>query len=172
VSQLQNLVSHLMGQHGPRIRQGVVWGGFSVVATLAQWVLTEAALLSPMMVASSQWLTISLLAACGVYQLTPLKQACLNKCRSPLSLLMTKWHSGGFGAMRMGFSHGVFCLGCCWLLMALLFVGGVMNLIWIALIAALVLAEKVLPHGNLLGKLGGIVMLALAAFSFSKSLFS
>ena len=85
---------------------------------------------------------------------------------------MTKWHSGGLGAMRMGFSHGAFCLGCCWLLMALLFVGGVMNLIWITLIAALVLAEKVLPHGNLLGKLGGMVMLALAAFILSESLFS
>ena len=150
----------------------VVWGGFSVVATLAQWALTEATLLSPMMVGSSQWLTISLLVACGVYQLTPLKQACLSKCRSPLSLLMTKWHPGDLGAMKMGFSHGAYCLGCCWLLMSLLFVGGAMNLIWVALIAALVLVEKVLPHGNLLGKLGGIVMLALAALILSESLFS
>jgi predicted metal-binding membrane protein len=149
----------------------VVWGGFSVVATLAQWALTEAALLSPKMVASSQWLTIGLLAACAIYQLTPLKQACLGKCRSPLSFLMTNWHPGDLGAMKMGLSHGAYCLGCCWLLMALLFVGGVMNLFWVALIAVLVLAEKVLPHGNLLGKLGGLLMLGLAAYILPESLF-
>ncbi len=141
-----------------------VWAGFSFLATLAQWALTESALLSPMMVSSSQWLTIGLLAACGIYQFTPLKQACLGKCRSPLGFLMTKWQPGDLGVIKLGFSHGIFCLGCCWLLMALLFVGGVMNLIWVALIAVLVLAEKVLPRGDTIGKMGGAVMLALAAY--------
>ncbi|MAG97088.1 MAG: DUF2182 domain-containing protein [Alphaproteobacteria bacterium] len=142
----------------------VVWAGFSLLATLAQWALTEAALLSPMMVSSSQWLTIGLLTACGLYQFTPLKHACLGKCRSPLGFLMTKWQPGNLGVIRLGFSHGTFCLGCCWLLMALLFVGGVMNLIWVALIAILVLVEKILPRGDFLGKLGGAAMLVLAAY--------
>ncbi|MBL6954348.1 MAG: DUF2182 domain-containing protein [Alphaproteobacteria bacterium] len=142
----------------------IIWAGFSLLATLAQWALTEAALLSPMMVGTSRVLTIGLLLACGIYQLTPLKQACLGKCRSPLAFLMTKWQPGDFGALKMGLSHGAYCVGCCWLLMALLFVGGVMNLLWVAAIAVLVLAEKVLPHGDLVGRLGGIAMLVLAAY--------
>ena len=135
----------------------LIWSAFSVAATLAQWALTEAALVSPMMVGTSRWLTIGLLLACGIYQLTPLKQACLGKCRSPLSFLMTKWLPGNLGALKMGLSHGAYCVGCCWLLMALLFVGGVMNLLWVALIAILVLGEKVMPRG-------GLAMLALAAY--------
>ncbi len=142
----------------------LVWAGFSLSATLAQWALSEATLLSPMMVASSKWLIIALLAAAGAYQLSPLKQACLGKCRSPLSFLMTRWQPGDLGAFKMGLSHGAYCLGCCWLLMALLFAGGVMNLFWVALIAVLVLAEKVLPRGDLIGRLGGVAMLALAAY--------
>ncbi len=142
----------------------IIWGGFSLLAALAQWALTEAALLSPMMAGTSRWLTIVLLAACGVYQLSPLKQACLGKCRSPLSFLMTRWQPGNLGALKMGLSHGAYCVGCCWLLMALLFVGGVMNLFWVATIAVLVLAEKVLPRGDLIGRLGGLAMLVLAAY--------
>jgi predicted metal-binding membrane protein len=141
-----------------------IWAGFSVLASLAQWALTEAALLSPMMVGTSDWLIIALLAASGAYQLSPLKQACLGKCRSPLSFLMTNWQPGDLGALKMGLSHGAYCLGCCWLLMALLFVGGVMNLFWVALIAVGVLAEKVLPRGDLFGRLGGVAMLVLAAY--------
>ncbi len=142
----------------------IIWAGFSLLATSAQWALTEAALLSPMMVGTSRVLTIGLLLACGIYQLTPLKQACLGKCRSPLAFLMTKWRPGDLGALKMGLSHGGYCVGCCWLLMTLLFVGGVMNLLWVAAIAVLVLAEKVLPHGDLVGRLGGIAMLVLAAY--------
>ncbi|MDE0942082.1 MAG: DUF2182 domain-containing protein [Alphaproteobacteria bacterium] len=141
-----------------------IWAMFSIAATAAQWALTEAALLSPMMIGTSKWLTIGLLTACGIYQLTPLKQACLGKCRSPLGFLMSKWQPGDLGALKMGLSHGAYCLGCCWLLMGLLFVGGVMNLLWVALIAVLVLGEKVLPRGDLFGKVGGGVMLALAAY--------
>ncbi len=142
----------------------LIWAAFSLGATLAQWALTQAALLSPMMVGTSRWLMIGLLLACGIYQLTPLKQACLGKCRSPLSFLMLKWRPGRLGALRMGFSHGAYCLGCCWLLMTLLFIGGVMNLLWVALIAIIVLAEKILPRGDLFGKAGGVVMIALAAY--------
>ena len=130
----------------------LIWSAFSVAATLAQWALTEAALVSPMMVGTSRWLTIGLLLACGIYQLTP------------LSFLMTKWLPGNLGALKMGLSHGAYCVGCCWLLMALLFVGGVMNLLWVALIAILVLGEKVMPRGDLAGKAGGIAMIALAAY--------
>jgi predicted metal-binding membrane protein len=142
----------------------LIWAAFSLGATLAQWALTQAALLSPMMVGTSRWLMIGLLLACGIYQLTPLKQACLGKCRSPLSFLMVKWRPGRLGALEMGLSHGAYCLGCCWLLMALLFIGGVMNLFWVALIAIVVLAEKVLPRGDLFGKAGGVVMIVLAAY--------
>ncbi len=149
-----------------------IWAVFSVAATFAQWALTEAALLSPMMVGTSQWLTVALLGACGVYQLTPLKQACLGKCRSPLGFLMRKWQPGDLGALKMGLSHGSYCLGCCWLLMGLLFVGGVMNLLWVALVAVLVLGEKILPRGDLFGKLGGGVMLALAAYMALRSVVS
>jgi len=148
-----------------------IWALFSIAATLAQWALTEAALVSPMMVGTSKWLTIGLLGACGIYQLTPLKQACLGKCRSPLGFLMTGWLPGDLGALKMGLSHGAYCLGCCWLLMGLLFVGGVMNLLWVALIAILVLGEKVLPRGDLFGKLGGGVMLALTAYLVTGELF-
>ncbi|MDA1101526.1 MAG: DUF2182 domain-containing protein [Proteobacteria bacterium] len=141
----------------------LIWGGFSLLAALAQWALTEAALLSPMMVGTSRFLTVGLLLACGAYQLSPLKQACLVKCRSPLSFLMTRWQGGDLGALKMGLSHGAYCVGCCWLLMPLLFVGGVMNLFWIALIAMLVLGEKIVPRGDLFGRLGGMAMLLLAA---------
>jgi predicted metal-binding membrane protein len=142
----------------------IIWAIFSLFATLAQWALTEVALLSPMMVSNSNILTIGLLLACGTYQLSPLKQACLGKCRSPLSFLMNEWQQGNIGALKMGLSHGAYCVGCCWLLMALLFIGGVMNLLWIAMIAGLALMEKVFPHGELLGKLGGAMLLALASY--------
>ena len=141
-----------------------IWALFSIAATLAQWALAEADLVSPMMVGTSKWLTIGLLVACGIYQLTPLKQACLGKCRSPLGFLIKKWLPGDFGALKMGLSHGAYCLGCCWLLMSLLFVGGVMNLLWVALIAILVLGEKILPRGDLFGKFGGGAMLVVAAY--------
>ena len=142
----------------------IIWAVFSIAATIAQWTLTKAALISLMMVGTSCWLTIGLLLACGIYQLTPLKQAFLGKCHSPLSFLMTKWLPGNLGALKMGLSHGAYCVGCCWLLTALLFVGGVMNLFWVALIAILVLGEKVMPRGDLFGKAGGMVMIALTAY--------
>ena len=138
----------------------VVWTGFSIVATVAQWGLHTAALLSPMMVSTSPILGGVLLLAAGVFQWTPFKNACLKHCRSPLGFLTTEWRDGAQGALVMGLKHGSYCVGCCWFLMALLFVAGVMNLLWVAGITAFVLAEKVLPGGDLVGRVaGGILVL-------------
>lgn len=123
----------------------VLWTSFCLMATLAQWGLDRAALLSPMMVTTSPLIGSGLLAAAGVYQITPVKRACLKHCRSPAHFLSEHWRAGITGTFRMGLEHGVFCLGCCWVLMGLLFVGGVMNLFWIAAIATFVFAEKVIP---------------------------
>ncbi len=122
-----------------------MWCVFSVGATLAQWVLHEAAMLSPMMMANNQTLGGALFMLAGVYQLTPWKTVCLDHCRSPAHFIAENWRPGASGAFRLGLHHGAFCLGCCWALMGLLFVGGVMNLLWIAVIAIFVFVEKVLP---------------------------
>ena len=136
-----------------------VWTLFSLVATIAQWGLDRAALLSPTMVATSPALGAALLIAAGAYQLTPLKAACLRHCQSPAHFIAQHWHPGARGAFRMGLEHGAFCLGCCWLLMGLLFVGGVMNLLWIAAIALFVLVEKVVPDAPLAGQLAAGAMM-------------
>ena len=138
----------------------VVWTSYSVVAALTQAGLHAAALLSPAMVTTSPLLAGGLLIAAGVFQWTPLKRVCLAACRSPLSFLMTGWREGRAGAFVMGLRHGLYCLGCCWALMALLFVAGVMNLLWVAAIAVAVLGEKVVPHGDLVGRLAGVVLVA------------
>jgi predicted metal-binding membrane protein len=135
-----------------------VWSAFSLAAALTQWGLHAAALLSPMMVSTSPLLGGALLLAAGVYQWTPLKGACLAKCRSPLGFLLTEWRDGARGAVVMGIRHGAYCAGCCWALMALLFVGGVMNLLWVAAIAAFVLVEKAAPAGGWLGRIAGLVL--------------
>jgi predicted metal-binding membrane protein len=150
-----------------------MWCVFSVGATLVQWGLHEAAMLSPMMMANSQVLGAALLIVAGVYQLTPWKMVCLDHCRSPTHFIAEHWQSGARGAFRLGLHHGAFCLGCCWALMGLLFVGGVMNLLWIAAITIFVFLEKVLPVGDWNLRLGwfagiglivcGIGMLVMAA---------
>jgi predicted metal-binding membrane protein len=138
----------------------LVWWSFSVLATLVQWRLHSAALLSPMMMSTSSVLGSLLLVAAGVFQFTPLKQACLVHCRSPLSFLMSEWRDGRWGTLVMGLKHGTYCVGCCWMLMALLFVAGVMNLLWIAAIAVFVLVEKAAPRGNLIGRVAGAALIA------------
>jgi predicted metal-binding membrane protein len=138
----------------------VVWTIYSGVAALAQAGLHAAALLSPAMAATSPLLSGGLLVAAGVFQWTPLKRACLAACRSPLSFLMTSWREGRAGALMMGLRHGLYCVGCCWALMALLFVAGVMNLLWVAAIAVAVLVEKVVPRGDVVGRLAGVVLTA------------
>lgn len=137
----------------------VVWGGFSLVAVIVHWLLEHEALLSPMMTSTSRLLGSGLLLAAGLWQLTPLKTVCLRHCRSPVGFVSTHWRPGIGGAIRMGIDHGVFCLGCCWFLMALLFYAGVMNLIWIIGLAVLVLAEKLLPAGVAFGRVTGLLLI-------------
>ncbi|MGI9482212.1 MAG: DUF2182 domain-containing protein [Hyphomicrobiales bacterium] len=129
----------------------VVWAVFSLAAAGMQWGLQSVSLLSPMLTSTSALLGGALLVAAGIYQLTPLKQACLTHCRSPLQFIFTRWRNGPKGAFRMGLEHGAYCVGCCWFLMGLLFFGGVMNLYWIAGLAIYVLLEKTIPVGHWLG---------------------
>lgn len=136
----------------------VAWTAFSVVATLLQWGLAHAALLSPMMVSASPWLGGVILIIAGAYQWTPLKNVCVTHCRSPLAFLMQHWRPGMPGALRLGLHHGLYCVGCCWALMLLLFFGGVMSLLWIGAITAFVLLEKLAPYGVQGGRLSGIAL--------------
>ena len=138
-----------------------VWTGFSACAAIAQEALHRAALLSPAMAASSPRLGGAILIAAGVYQLTPFKGACLTHCRSPLGFLMSSWRDGARGAFRMGVSHGVYCLGCCWALMCVLFAVGVMNLLWVAALTVLVLLEKAGPFGAIAARVTGVIMMAV-----------
>jgi predicted metal-binding membrane protein len=141
-----------------------VWGAFSVLAASAQIALTSLALLAPVDLTVTTWLGVVLVALAGVYQLTPLKNACLRRCRSPAEFLASHWQRGNAGALRMGALHGAYCVGCCWLLMGLLFVVGIMNLVWVAVIAAFVLIEKLVPQGETTAKINGFALLALALF--------
>jgi predicted metal-binding membrane protein len=141
-----------------------VWTLFSAAATALQWGLEQAALLSPTMTSASPFFAGMVLVLAGLYQWTPAKQACLSRCRSPVEFLSTHWRPGAGGAFAMGLRHGAFCVGCCWALMALLFVGGVMNLLWVALITIFILLEKVVPFGHGVGKTAG-ALLALAGLA-------
>ncbi|NIP75569.1 MAG: DUF2182 domain-containing protein [Xanthomonadales bacterium] len=136
-----------------------VWAGFSAIATALQWGLEQVALLSPMMVSTSPILGGLLLIAAGFYQMTELKEVCLQHCRSPMHFIAEHWRKGTGGAFRMGLDHGIYCVGCCWVLMALLFVGGVMNLLWIAALAAFVLIEKLVRGGAVFGQVAGGAMI-------------
>lgn len=136
----------------------VVWVAFSAAATLLQFGLERLALVSAMMQMTSALVAGLVLVGAGIYQWTPLKQACLRRCRSPLDFIMTEWREGGTGAFFMGMRHGAFCLGCCWLLMLLLFVGGVMNLLWIAALAFFVAIEKLAPAGHWIGRVAGVAL--------------
>jgi predicted metal-binding membrane protein len=139
----------------------LVWTAFSLAAVLLQAALEHAALLTPHMASGSNRLNGALLVAAGVYQLTPLKDHCLSKCRNPVQFFMTHWRPGTSGALRMGITQGAYCLGCCWMLMLLLFVVGVMNLAWVALIAAFVFLEKLLPGGRLTSRLAGVALIGV-----------
>ncbi|MDX8433387.1 DUF2182 domain-containing protein [Mesorhizobium abyssinicae] len=144
----------------------LVWIGFSLAATGAQWLLARLALLDPMMATNSGILGGVILIAAGLYQWTPMKGVCLSQCQAPIAFLTSH---GGFrtaplGALRLGIAHGAYCLGCCWVLMALLFVGGVMNVLWIAAIAILILLEKTVPTGRALPRISGAVMVAIGVW--------
>lgn len=144
----------------------LAWSGFSLCATLLQWALSHAALLSPMMVSTHPALGALILVAAGVYQLTPLKRACLSQCRSPAEFISRHWRNGLGGALGMGLRHGLYCVGCCWALMLLLFFGGVMSLIWIGAITFFVLLEKLAPHGEWSARLGGVALTAAGLLVF------
>ncbi len=133
----------------------IVWTAYSALAATAQGGLHVAALLSPTMATTSRYLGGGLLIAAGIFQWTPLKEACLTTCRSPLGFVMSEWREGVRGALVMGLRHGAYCVGCCWALMALLFVAGVMNLVWVAAIATFVLVEKVVPGGRWIRRVAG-----------------
>ncbi|MGB3746049.1 MAG: DUF2182 domain-containing protein [Xanthobacteraceae bacterium] len=144
----------------------VAWTAFSLAATFAQWALQRAALLTPMMESASNVLGGVVLIAAGVYQWTPVKEACLSYCQAPLTFIM---RHGGFrreatGALTLGFRHGLYCIGCCWAFMLLLFVGGVMNLLWIAALAMLVLFEKTVPFGKSVSRVAGVAFIAMGAW--------
>jgi len=141
-----------------------LWAAFGALATTAQGLLHAAALLSPSMASASPVFSGTVLIATGIYQFTPLKGVCLAKCRTPLAFLLAEWRDGSRGAFVMGLRHGLYCVGCCWAVMALLFVGGVMNLVWIALLALVVLAEKALPYGRWVGRALGIAAVLWGAW--------
>ena len=143
----------------------VCWLAFSVIATSLQWTLEQAGLVhSLLMWSTSNTLSGIFLMAAGIYQLTPIKNVCLKHCRSPLHFLMHHWRETSFGVFRMGLEHGSFCVGCCWFLMVLLFVGGTMNLFWIAGLAVFVLIEKVSRFGMWIGRAAGVLMLGAGLY--------
>jgi predicted metal-binding membrane protein len=138
------------------------WIGFSLVATLVQWMVERAALLDSRMASTSNVVGGIVLIGAGIYQWTPLKDVCLTQCQTPFQFLM---RHGGFrgdlqGCLLLGLHHGLYCVGCCWVLMALLFVGGVMNVLWIALLALLVLLEKLTPFGRWVARVAGVACTA------------
>ena len=144
----------------------LAWAGFSLAATLVQWGLDRTALLDNRMASANLLLGAIVLLAAGIYQWTPLKDTCLSHCQTPIGFLMSH---GGFrssvrGCLQLGLLHGTYCVGCCWILMALLFVVGVMNVLWIALLALLVLLEKLTPWGRLVARAAGVVCIAAGAW--------
>jgi predicted metal-binding membrane protein len=141
-----------------------IWGAFSLLATGLQFALDRAGLLSGAMASGSAVLAALLLIAAGIYQWSPWKQACLRHCRSPVEFLTRYWRQGPFGPMRAGAWHGAFCLGCCWMLMGLLFVGGLMNMFWIAGLALLVLIEKLFPYGRRVSQITGAALVGWGVF--------
>jgi predicted metal-binding membrane protein len=147
-----------------------VWAAFSALAVILQWALQMSGLLTTMMQSASLWLSAALFAAAGLYQFSPLKERCLDYCRSPDGFILSEWRDGGVGAFVMGTRHGLFCLGCCAALMLLLFAVAVMDLRWVAALTILVTAEKLLPGGRLWRAGLGIALLvaavAFAIFAF------
>ena len=146
----------------------VVWALFSVAATLLQAGLQDFNLISSMLESNSDVLASALFILAGRYQVSPLKRACLNGCRSPLNFILNGWKDGRKGGLLMGLEHGLLCVGCCWMMMLLLFAIGVMNLFWVASLAIMVLIEKAFPRGEWAARLGGISMLCTGVYFLSR----
>jgi predicted metal-binding membrane protein len=142
-----------------------VWVLFSVLAASLQWLLHQGSLLSSGMILTSPIAGGLILIGAGVYQLTTLKSGCLRRCQSPLGFLLTNWREGTKGVIELALRHGIYCLGCCWALMLVLFAVGVMNLAWVAAITVFILVEKFGPAGSQISKAGGVAMILIGAFS-------
>ena len=132
----------------------LAWLGFSIIAALVTTFLDQH------MAVGNRYVEAALLIAAGAYQLSPFKNACLSQCGSPAQFISRHWRAGSWGAVRLGLLHGLYCIGCCWMLMALLFVGGVMNMAWVIALAVLVAAEKLTPLGQWLARLSGVALIA------------
>ncbi|MBI4607625.1 MAG: DUF2182 domain-containing protein [Candidatus Rokubacteria bacterium] len=150
----------------------VVWFGWSLLAAALQWALQGLLLLSPHLAATSLLLSAAFLLLAGLYQFTPLKAACLVQCQSPLGFLLARWREGRWGALGMGLHHGAYCVGCCWALMGLLFVGGVMNLLWVAALAGFILLEKAVARGPWLSRATGLVLIGWGLYVLQSGLAS
>jgi predicted metal-binding membrane protein len=148
----------------------LVWGAFSVVAAVTHWALDQSGLLTMGMASASYVLSGLVLVAAGLWQLTPIKHACLLRCQNPLQFLSHGWRSGRFGPLRMGVAHGLHCLGCCWVMMGLLFYGGVMNLAWIAGLAIYILLEKSVPAQRWLTKVIGSLLIFAGTVSIAAAI--
>lgn len=148
----------------------IVWVGFAVLATGAQWALNVTGALSSRMGSVLPAVGGGVLMAAGAFQWTPLKHACLRHCRTPFGFLVTEWREGYRGALVMGVRHGGLCLGCCWALMALMFVGGVMSVLWMAGIAAYILVEKIVPAGHGVARVAGLVLVAWGVLTVASPL--
>ena len=144
-----------------------IWFLFSLLATLGQWLLERALLLTPMMESASPVLSGVLLVAAGLYQFAPLKRACLTHCRSPIGFFLTRWRNGPAAGFRIGLEHGIHCLGCCWALMATALAVGVMNLWWMAALAAIALVEQVAPHGDTFRRPLGVALIAAGVWRYT-----
>src|SRR5215475_959532 len=150
----------------------LMWGAFSLVAAAVQGVLVDLALMTETMTSASRVLAGAVFIAAGLYQWTPMKQACLSHCRSPIWFLSRHWRPGPSGALRMGMEHGAYCVGCCWALMAVLFAVGIMNLTWIAAIAVFVLVEKTAPFGAWSPRVAGALLVTLGGLTLAGSIAS
>lgn len=165
-------------EHKPYLKTGlfllgylIVWIGFSAAATLVQWTLHNASLVSMEVVRAAPILGGIILIFAGAFQFSQLKNACLTHCRSPVGFIMTDWREGDRGAVKMGIKHGFYCVGCCWLLMALLFVAGVMNLMWMAIISTFVLVEKIVPAGDRISRYAGVLFILWGIWSILAEIF-
>ena len=147
----------------------IVWAAFSVGATALQWALQSIGAMSPHAMRAAPALGGALFVVAGIWQLSPLRNACLAQCRSPMSFLMAEWRDGAAGALRMGLRHGLFCVGCCWALMLVLFAAGVMNLAWIALLSVWVLIEKTMPAGAWLSRIGGALAIGWGVWLLARA---
>ena len=142
----------------------IIWAVFSLLATLLQWFFQHLNWLNPDMVVTNKIVGGIILLLAGLFQFTPLKRQCLQYCQTPVSFIHTQWKEGKSGALKMGIKNGMYCLGCCWILMLLLFVSGIMNLLWIVLISLFVLTEKLLPRFTWISWLAGVLLILYGAW--------